>query len=314
MSTTQADDPQDPAPSLSVEGRLPVIRSAVGGLLMGLANLVPGVSGGTMILVMGLYDELIASIADVTRLRFTRRGFTFLCIVAGVAGTAIATLAGTLSRAVTLHESAMFSLFIGMTLAGVPLLARRLGRLTGAAAVGLLLGLGAMMTIALTKEEPPDKQTIRAAVAAGEFLIEPAYARDVAAGVLGMSAMVLPGISGAYMLLVLDRYTTILAAIAEAKDYVVSLGQVGTPAEFLGVLVPVAIGALVSLVALSNLLKWMLHRHEQATLGFLLGILLGSAVGIWPFDGTHGAGDYALGAALALAGFVTTHFLSRISA
>lgn len=280
---------------------------------MGMANLVPGVSGGTMILVMGLYDEFISSVADVTRFRFTRRNITFLAVVGGAAVVVIATLAGTLSRAVTLHQSAMFSLFIGLTLGGVPLLVRLLKGPSASSMIGVALGLSLMIVIALTNDEPPDAPGLKAAVAAGEFVVNHHYPRDLAAGALGMSAMVLPGISGAYMLLVLDRYETILASISLAKDYALSMGRRGDAAVFLSVLIPTAIGAIVSLVCLSNVLKWMLRRHEKPTLGLLLGILLGSVVGIWPFDATSHAADYAVGALLALAGFVFTALVARIS-
>ena len=77
---------------------------------------------------------------------------------------------------------------------------------------------------------------------------------------------------------------------------------------------PAAVGALLSLVLLSNLLKWMLGRYEKATLGLLLGILLGSVIGIWPFDATSHAGDYFVSAVLAMIGFVFTALLSRLSA
>lgn len=281
---------------------------------MGLANLVPGVSGGTMILVTGLYDEFISSIADVTRLRFTKRNIAFLAIVGGTAVVAISAFAATLSRAVTLHRGAMFSLFIGLTLGGAPLLSRMLKRITISSSIGLVIGLALMIAIAVTREDSPDKEAIKTAVAAGEFVIQPDYARDVSAGALGMSAMVLPGISGAYMLLVLNRYETILAAIAVAKDYIMSAGRDGDPMNFLRVIIPTGIGAIVSLVFLSNLLKWMLHRHEKFTLGMLLGILLGSVVGIWPFDSATTTAGYALGLLLAVVGFVATALLSRLKA
>jgi len=292
--------------------RLPVARSIIGGVLMGLANLVPGVSGGTMILVAGLYDEFITSIADVTRLEFSRRNIAFLCLVGAAALVAVATLAGTLSRAVTLHRGAMYALFIGLTLGGAPLLIRMIGRLNKGGVVGILLGLGLMILIAVTNERGPDSAALKDAVARGEFVVEAAYVRDVVAGALGMSAMVLPGISGAYMLLVLGRYETILASISLAKKYVFSGGD-GNPAVFLGVIIPTALGAIVSLVLLSNVLKWLLHHHEKTTLGFLLGILFGSVVGIWPFEQTSTASDYGVGTLLAVAGFVATTLLARIS-
>ena len=295
-------------------GPLPVARSLIGGALMGLANLVPGVSGGTMILVMGLYDEFIASIADVTRLRLTRRNVFFLALVGGAAVVAIAALAGTLSRTVVLHRSAMFSLFIGLTLGGAPLLLRMLHRLSPAAIAGVLAGLLTMCAITATQEPPPNRTALKEAVASGRFVIQPAYSRDLAAGALGMSAMVLPGISGAYMLLILGRYEAILGAISVAKDFAMSWGERGDVWPVIRVVAPTAIGAIGALVILSNFLKWLLERHEKPTLGVLLGILLGSVVGIWPFDGASQAGDYAVGALLAVGGFVFTLYLSRINA
>jgi putative membrane protein len=281
---------------------------------MGMANLVPGVSGGTMIVVMGLYEEFISSIADVTRFKFTKRNIVFLGIVGLVAVAAIAALAGTLSRAVTLHRGAMFSLFIGLTLGGTSVLFRMLDKINAASVVGAIVGLALIVGIALTNEEPPDREAVRAAVARGTFVISPYYSRDVIAGVLGMAAMVLPGISGAYMFLILGRYEAILASISLAKTYVFSFGGEGDPLVFLRVVIPAAVGALLGLVVLSNFLKWMLHRHRHATVGLLLGILFGSVAGIWPFDRTSSPADFAIGAALAMAGFITTVFLSRIRA
>ncbi|MHC4696307.1 MAG: DUF368 domain-containing protein [Planctomycetota bacterium] len=308
--SVRGPDPQD-SPETTP---LPVVRSAIGGCLMGMANLVPGVSGGTMIVVMGLYEEFISSIADVTRFKFTKRNIVFLGIVGLVAVAAIAALAGTLSRAVTLHRGAMFSLFIGLTLGGTSVLFRMLDKINAASVVGAIVGLALIVGIALTNEEPPDREAVRAAVARGTFVISPYYSRDVIAGVLGMAAMVLPGISGAYMFLILGRYEAILASISLAKTYVFSFGGEGDPLVFLRVVIPAAVGALLGLVVLSNFLKWMLHRHRHATVGLLLGILFGSVAGIWPFDRTSSPADFAIGAALAMAGFITTVFLSRIRA
>ena len=314
METGEASPDNDVETGPAAIPALPVVRAGIGGVLMGLANLVPGVSGGTMILVMGLYDEFIGAIADVTRLKLTRRNLTFLAIVGFAAAVAIAALAGTLRVAVTEHRSAMFSLFIGLTFGGAPLLVGMIGRFTPTVVVGLVVGLGVMLAIALTEGDTPDKDAIKSAIAAGEFVIQANYGRDLFAGVLGMSAMVLPGISGAYMLLIVGRYETILAAIDAAKRFALSGGKEGAAGDFLQIIIPTGIGALVSLVLLSNLLKWMLRHHEPLTLGALLGILLGSVVGIWPFDAASQAGDYGLGAALAVGGFLFTLLLSRIGA
>jgi putative membrane protein len=291
----------DPPP-----GPIPVVRSGIAGVLMGLANLVPGVSGGTMILVMGLYDDFVTSVADITRLHFTRRNVLFMLLIVCAAGLTIGLLSGPVKHLVAVQQSAMYSLFIGMTLGGAPLLYKMLRPIKTASVVGLILGLALMVGIKATDREKPDK----AAVVDGTVLVEPAYGRDVAAGALGISAMILPGISGAYLLLVLGRYVVILAAIAELMTWATSLGKEGDLAAGLHVLVPVAIGALVCMVALSNFLKWVLHRHAPVTLGLLLGVLLGSVIGIWPFSAASQPRDYGIGAALAIAGFLATWQLS----
>lgn len=292
----------------------PVVRSAIAGFLMGMAMLVPGISGGTMILVMGLYDEFIRDIADVTRLKFSRNNIAFLTIIAVSAVVAIAFFAGIMSRAVSLYPSAMFSLFIGLTLGGVPLLIKMLKGFNTPAIIGLVVGFALITGIAITKQETPDKAVIREAIEQGTFIIQPQYATDFAAGALGMSAMILPGISGAYMLLILQRYETILAAVAMTKDYVLSAGTDGDPVMFMKIMIPTAIGAILGLVLLSNFLKWMLKHHEKLMLGFLLGILFGSVIGIWPFDQTATTIDILSGSGLVVAGFFSTVLLSRISA
>ena len=279
---------------------------------MGLAMLVPGVSGGTMIVVVGLYDRFIDSIADVTRLRFTRQNVLFLAIVGITAGVAISVFAGAFSQAVSLHRSAMFSLFIGMTLGGVPLLLGMINKFHTRTSMGVVLGLAVMIGIALTGDEPPNREAVREAIESGTIVVQPAYARDVGAGILGMSAMVLPGISGAYMFLIMGRYEAICSAIDVVKKAVMNGGDHPQLTTAFEVLVPTAIGAIFSLVLLSNILRWLLHHHRDATLGVLLGILLGSVVGIWPFDGASLMADYVIGASLVLAGLAATILLSRI--
>jgi len=281
---------------------------------MGLANLVPGISGGTMILVMGLYDEFIRDIADVSRLKFSRRNITFLIVVTVSAAMAIAFFAGIMSRAVAIYPSAMFSLFIGLTLGGIPVLIKMIQKINTSTVVGMILGFALIVGIAMNHHNPPNKNEIRESIKHGKCILKPAYTTDVAAGVLGMSAMILPGISGAYMLLVLHRYETILAAVAMTKDYVFSMGDHGNPATIMKILIPVSIGSILGLILLSNFLKWMLRKHENLMLGFLLGILTGSIVGIWPFDQTSSINDILFGSVLAVIGFISTAYLSRISA
>ena len=121
-------------------------RSGVTGLLMGIANLIPGVSGGTMILAMGLYEEFIDSVAELTALRFSWRRIFFLGMVGGFAAVAIIGLAGVILYLLFHYTVVMFSLFIGLTLGGAPLLFKSLrpvrADVVAAVVVGFVLMVG----------------------------------------------------------------------------------------------------------------------------------------------------------------------------
>jgi putative membrane protein len=182
----------------SVISLLGMIRTAIAGVLMGIANLIPGVSGGTMILAMGLYQEFIDSVADVTALRITVRRVVFLGLVVVFAGGSIVVLAGVILYLLFHYPEAMFALFIGLTLGGAPLLFRELRPLRADAVVAIAIGLALMVGIALLGTGGGYPQNT---------------AMDFVSGVVGSTTMVLPGISGSYMLLVLGQYDRIVGAV-----------------------------------------------------------------------------------------------------
>lgn len=237
------------------------VRTAIGGVLMGIANLIPGVSGGTMILAVGLYEEFIESVADVTALRLRPRRLAFLGVLGGCAAVAIFGLSKVILYLLLWQPVIMFALFIGLTLGGAPLLMRMIGRPTVGCVIAALIGLGLMVIVAASR-------------AGGNAGLPRNMAMDFASGVIGSMTMVLPGVSGSYVLLVMGQYDRVVGAVDD-------LAQLKFTA--LWIVVPVGIGVIVGIAGLSNLLKWLLHRHEKVTLGLLLGILLGSVLGLWPF-------------------------------
>ena len=105
-----------------------------------------------------------------------------------------------------------------------------------------------------------------------------------AAGVVSASAMILPGISGGYLMLVLGVYVPVLGAI----DTVWEAVKVGAFSEaappMLTIILPLGVGAVVGVVVVSNALKWLLARYARPTLGVLLGLLVGAVIGLWPFQ------------------------------
>lgn len=295
----------------------PVARCGIAGILMGLANLVPGISGGTMILIMGLYEEFIAAVANITRLKVTLRSLALLGIIGAMAGIAIISLSGKLSELVTTQPVIMYGLFIGMTLGGAPLLVRMASPWRGSTFVAMIAGIALMFVILFVGgevERPTDEQKAerKAMIERGEYDLKINYGRDLVAGVLGMSAMVLPGISGAYMLLILGRYEQILAAISLGKTYILSMGQDGDVNAF-RIIIPVGIGVIISVVLVTNILKWLLKTHEKVTIGCLLGIVLGSAITLAMAKAPTTSGDWAIGGGMLLVGFIATLAIERFS-
>lgn len=253
-----------------------LIRGALGGLLMGLANLVPGISGGTMLLAAGVYPQFIDGIAEITRFKFRARSMIALGSIIVAAALAIALFAGLVRGLVVDHRWIMYSLFIGLTLGGVPVVWGLLRKVTTGAAVAGAVGMAVMTAMALV-------QPGEAADGQGGFA---SYLILFVAGVAGSSAMILPGVSGGYLLLILGQYLTILGAIDQAKTALLRAGGPDWDVLFSAfhVFIPVGLGWLVGVVGVSNLMRFLLARYEKATLGFLMGLLLGAVLGLWPFQ------------------------------
>jgi len=319
-SVERHEQPSDDASSLIVNFHnqpVPFLRAGIAGILMGLANLVPGISGGTMILIMGLYDRFIGAVADATRFKFSKSSILLLGIIGVFAMGAIGGLSGPIAELVINQRVLMYSLFIGMTLGGGPLLYKMAKPWSGSTLIALIAGITLMLAIAFVggdteKPTAEEKKARKEKIERGEYELKPSYARDIGAGILGMSAMVLPGISGAYMLLILGRYEQILSAISIGKDYVFSFGKSGDITAFY-IIIPVGIGVVISLIGVTNLLKWLLKHHERMTISFLLGIVIGSALTLLRVVAPESTQDYSIGAAALIGGFVATVLLERIS-
>jgi len=249
--------------------RLPgatALRAILGGILMGLANLVPGISGGTMLLASGIYTQFVESIAEITTLKLRPRPILILGLVGGAAAVAILLLAGPVRDLVVERRWMMYSLFIGLTLGGIPMVWRLLRPATPTG------GLVAMVALALSQAAGSGE----AGAADSNFLLL------FVAGLAGASAMILPGVSGGYLLLVLGQYVPILSAIDGFRASESLMDGLAGPG--VRVLLPVGLGVAFGVVAVSNLLRWLLRRHEKATLGVLLGLLIGAVAGLWPFQ------------------------------
>lgn len=249
------------------------LRSAIGGVLMGLANLVPGISGGTMLLAAGVYPRFIQAIADLSTLKFKKESIVVLGVVGVTVLFSIVAFAGPVKTLVVEHRWVMYSLFIGLTLGGVPVVWAMAKPASPQLWMGAAGGFVAMALIALAQS-----------AGAGGDGSNQGVALMFVAGVAGASAMILPGVSGGYLLLVLGVYVPILGAIDALKN-ALKAGDIDAAMEpGLSVVLPVGVGVVLGVLVVSNLLKVLLAKFEKPTLGALLGLLVGAVVGLWPFQ------------------------------
>lgn len=283
-----SDNP--PAPAEAADDLAPLepgppphpAATLAGGFLMGSADIVPGVSGGTIALVLGIYERLVGQVS---------RG-------AGALGTvARGDLRGGLARLRRVQWGFVLPLGAGILLA-LALLSSVLAHLLDEQPVllsGLFLGLVAGSVAIASREfeaRPSSREWLAGgATAALAFVLlglRPATASDPAlvvfflGGAVAVCAMILPGVSGSFLLLLLGLYDAVIAAASD-RDLVV-VGVVG-------------LGAVLGLAVFSRLLHWLLATHHDVMLAVLVGLMAGSLRVLWPWPaGTDGVGDTALGA------------------
>ena len=237
---------------------------ALKGVAMGAADVVPGVSGGTIAFISGIYEELIDSISSVkpSVLKIWKQegflsmwtainGNFLLSLLIGI-GISVLSLAKLIRHLLETQPILIWSFFFGLVLASIFYVARQITRWN--MGTYLLLALGALVAYFITTLSP---QTANVS-----------YLYVFGAGALAICAMILPGISGSFILLLLGMYKPVLDAI-HFRD--------------IGLLAVLMSGAVVGLLSFSKLLKWLFDHYENLTLAVLTGFIVGSLNKIWPW-------------------------------
>lgn len=276
------------------------------GVAIGSADLVPGVSGGTMALLLGIYRRLIDALGALTgrafwsAVRERRWKAAWRCADGGflaalAVGIAIAVLSLTrvLHVLITDHPVSVYAVFFGLIAASAWVVGGRIERHRRIAlTTGVLGAVAAFVIVGLVPARTPDTALMLAA-----------------AGALAVSALLLPGVSGAFILVLLGKYETVLAALAGFE---------------LARLVPLVLGMGVGLLGFSRVLAAALHRWPDAILGLLAGFLVGSLRKVWPWQsgdelisfavGPPSAADALTASLLAIGAAVAVLLLERIAA
>jgi putative membrane protein len=234
------------------------------GMGMGAADVVPGVSGGTIAFITGIYEELVHSIKNInfrTISTLWKEGLpafwkavngSFLLSVVGGILISVLTLVRILEYLLVNHPILIWSFFFGLVIGSAIFVARSIEKWNTWTIISGVAGIAiAWIITSFTPAETSE-----------------AYWFIFLSGALAICAMILPGISGSFILLLLGKYHFILAALNEGK---------------ISILAVLLTGALTGIIAFSHLLSWLLEKFHHVTIAMLAGFMIGSLNKIWPW-------------------------------
>jgi putative membrane protein len=272
--------------------RLQILLNVLRGFLMGSADVVPGVSGGTIAVLVGIYERLVAAVSlaskalgraialdfrgAASRLRAIEWSL-IVPLLLGI-GLAIVLLAGILSYLLDAHPEVMAGAFTGLVAASAWVAARMLKRPRWShAAVVAVVAVMAFVLLGLK----------------GGEVSNPSWPVIFGAGAIAICAMILPGISGSFLLLMMGMYDVIINAVND-RD--------------LAILLVFGLGCIVGLALFSQALDWSLRTHHDIVVAAMVGLMIGSFRVLWPWpDGVESValgapgGDWALPAVTGIA-------------
>ncbi len=283
--------PTSPAPAVENCTTMNYLILMLKGCAMGMADVVPGVSGGTIAFISGIYGKLLDSIRhfDLRALKllgcmqlrdlWKHIDGGFLFPVLGGIAIAIFTLARVMIYLLNHHPIETWSFFFGLIIASALLVSREVTRWDWRSITSMVVGAGlaAWITVASPTQTPDTWWFI------------------LLSGAIAICAMILPGISGAFVLLLLGKYQFIMQAVSTFD---------------VPILVIFAIGAAVGIISFSHLLSWLLKHWHDLTVALLMGFMIGSLNKIWPwkkvletYTDSHGTAHPLVEANISPAGF-----------
>lgn len=269
------------------------------GFAMGTSDLVPGVSGGTIALLLGIYNQFIASISNIFSRRFWP-SFTFLIpIIIGML-LAMGSLSNLFNYLLSQHHIPTMFLFGGLIIGIFPYLLKISNYKTSFTTKHYMMVIaGIAILIVITLMNNGDKHAGETLTLSTGLII-----KYFIAGMCASSAMLLPGISGSFMLLVFGVYGTVMLAISE----VVKLNFAGLP-----ILLAVGFGVLAGFIISSKIIQYFLTHHKLMTFALIIGFVVGSLFAVFPGLPTNIV-MWIVSLVVFIIGFIVSLTLGRITA
>lgn len=269
------------------------------GFGMGTSDLIPGVCGGTIALLLGIYDGFISSISGLFSKRFWPSFKFLLPIIIGM-GLAIAILSNLFNYLLSYHEIPTMFFFTGLIIGIIPYLLKISNfKRTFETKHYLMIVLGIFILVIITLLNNGDKHSGETLTLSFGLII-----KYFIAGIFASSAMLLPGISGSFMLLVFGVYGTVMFSISE----LMKLNFAALP-----ILIIVGLGILTGFMLSSRIIQYFLHHHTTMTFALIIGLVIGSIYAVFPGYPENGLA-WITSLLTMIIGFVVSFTLGQITA
>ena len=294
------------------------LRLFINGFLIGIANIIPGMSGGTLALVLGIYERLIGALRRIglstvkkllggatlrknaledAKAELRRIDFGFLSLLGIGAIAAVLLTSKLIVYLLNHHHDATYGFFSGLILISILIPMRMLKAFGWKEMLVLLIAVALILSLSIgTTEKQLDRVAYKSGIetTTGSEVSERGTALPTSwelvlffgSGALAISAMILPGISGSFLMLALGVYFPLLTAINTMLESIPELLNGILEASLLGSLLIISfttVGCLFGLLAFTRLLNYLLERYRNLTIAFLIGLMVGSLYGLWPF-------------------------------
>ena len=246
-----------------------MVKFVIFGAIVGVANIIPGVSGGTMAVILKIYDRLIETLS----LKNIKKNLPFILPLGVGAAVGIVLFSKAIEFLLGNYPMATNFTFMGLILGSIPMIFKRARgeKMEAKGLVAFLAALAVMVVIALLK--PAESNDVLALSWLNVLIL-------FGASAVSTFAMILPGISGSFVMLILGVYTTVLTSISGVFTWPINEATW----RCVGLLAPVGLGCIVGLVFGSKLVDILIRKQPQATYFAILGLVVGSLLAVFPKD------------------------------
>ncbi|RAP34077.1 hypothetical protein DID75_00440 [Candidatus Marinamargulisbacteria bacterium SCGC AG-410-N11] len=231
-----------------------MFKTFLKGCVIGIANIIPGVSGGTFAVILGVYQSLINSLEELISFRFKKESIVFLLLIGMGAISGVVIFAKLINYCMGINTANTYALFIGLIIGSIPLIENRYKLRHNLSLINIICFCVSFSCMVILSYLPEFKSL------SYELIL------ITLSGFIAMSAMIVPGISGSHILLIIGTYNLILKAISEFN---------------FKLLIPFMVGALVGVITTAKSIKWLLKYKQYQTYSFIMGLVVGSIPYLW---------------------------------